>query len=151
MWKPFVWCWFSFFAPVIIIIFEFILAIESVLKFKHRYRSWNPHRKWKQQLARWTQIADLQKCVTKKKLMNQKKLRLCQKIEYFGISVPFLYYSLLGRVIQGDREQLYFIISLGQAFKNSKMAKPNHFCWGYIWTFWCFDVSLWPGEKILAF
>ena len=53
----------------------------------------------KQQLARWTQIADLQKCVTKKKLTNQKTFRLFPKIEYFGISVPFCYYSLLGRVI----------------------------------------------------
>ena len=111
MWKPFVWCWFSFFAPVIIIIFEFILAIESVLKFKHWYRSWNPqhgedglkcwhsHRKWKQQLVRWTQIADLQKCVTKKSLWTKQLWCLCPKIEYFGISVPFCYYSLLGRVI----------------------------------------------------
>ena len=31
------------------------------------------------------------------------------------------------------------------------MAKPNHFCWVYIWTFWYFDVSLWPGEKFLPF
>ena len=31
--------------------------------------------------------------------MNQKKNRLCRKIQYFGISVPFCYYSLLGRVI----------------------------------------------------
>ena len=62
-------------------------------------KCWHSHRKWKQQLARWTQIADLQKCVTKKKLMNQKTFRLCPKIEYFGISVPFCYYSLLGRVI----------------------------------------------------
>ena len=62
-------------------------------------KCWHSHRKWKQQPARWTQIADLQKCVTKKKLMNQKTFCLCQKIEYFGTSVPFCYYSLLGRVI----------------------------------------------------
>ena len=31
------------------------------------------------------------------------------------------------------------------------MAKPNHFCSGYMWTFWYFDVSVWPGEKNLAF
>ena len=32
-------------------------------------------------------------------LMNQKLWCLCPKIEYFGISVPFCYYSLLGQVI----------------------------------------------------
>ena len=62
-------------------------------------KCWHSHRKWKQQLARWTQIADFQKCVTKKKLMNPKTFWLCPKIEYFGISVPFCYYSLLGRVM----------------------------------------------------
>ena len=31
------------------------------------------------------------------------------------------------------------------------MAKPNHFCSGYMWTFWYFDISVWPGEKILPF
>ena len=31
------------------------------------------------------------------------------------------------------------------------MAKPNHFCSGYIWTFWNFDTSVWSGEKILPF
>ena len=30
------------------------------------------------------------------------------------------------------------------------MAKPNHFCLGYIWTFWYFDVSVWPGETNIA-
>ena len=34
----------------------------------------------------------------------------------------------LAVLVQGDQEQLYFIISLGQALKNTKMAKPNHFC-----------------------
>ena len=27
------------------------------------------------------------------------------------------------------------------------MAKPNHFCWADIWTFWYFDVSVWSDEK----
>ena len=31
------------------------------------------------------------------------------------------------------------------------MAKPNHFCSGYMWTFLYFGVSVWPGEKILSF
>ena len=62
-------------------------------------KCWHSHRKWKQQPARWTQIADLQKCVTKKSLWTKKLRCLCPQIEYFGISVPFCYYSLLGRVI----------------------------------------------------
>ena len=62
-------------------------------------KCWHSHRKWKQQLARWTRIADLQKCVTKKSLWTKKLFCLCPKIEYFGISVPFCYYSLLGQVI----------------------------------------------------
>ena len=62
-------------------------------------KCWHSHRKWKQQLVRWTQIADLQKCVTKKSLWTKKLRCLCPQIEYFGISVPFCYYSLLGRVI----------------------------------------------------
>ena len=39
------------------------------------------------------------------------------------------------------------MISLWQALKNWKMAKPNHFCWADIWTFWYFDVSVWSDEK----
>ena len=39
------------------------------------------------------------------------------------------------------------MISLWQALKNRKMAKPNHFCWADIWTFWYFDVSVWSDEK----
>ena len=39
------------------------------------------------------------------------------------------------------------MISLWQALKNRKMAKPNHFCWADIWTFWYFDVSAWSDEK----
>ena len=112
MWRPIIWCWFLFLAPIIIIIGEFILAIKSVLKFKHWYlceilnmgdgdglKCWYSHRKWKQQLARWTQIADLQKCVIKKSLWTKKLWCMCPKMEYFGIYVPFCYYSLLGRVI----------------------------------------------------
>ena len=41
----------------------------------------------------------------------------------------------------------YVFYNFSRTGKNSKMAKPNHFCWGYIWTFWYFDVLLWPGEK----
>ena len=64
------------------IIGESILAIESVLKFKHWYRLWNSQYGWP------------------RKAYEPKKLWcLCPKIEYFGISVPFCYYSLLGRVI----------------------------------------------------
>ena len=103
---------FHFLLPSSLLL-EFILAIKSVSKFKHWYhlceflnmgdrnglKCWHSHRKWRQQLARWTQIADLQKCVTKKSIWTKKLWCLCPKIEYFGISVPFLYYSLLGRVI----------------------------------------------------
>ena len=53
--------------------------------------------------------------------------------------------------IQGDQQQLYFMISLWQVLKYEEMVKPKHFCWAYIWTFWYFDVSIWPGEKILPF
>ena len=42
-------------------------------------------------------MADLQKCLIKNK--TKKHCCLCPIIEYFGISVPFRYYSLLGRVI----------------------------------------------------
>ena len=43
------------------------------------------------------------------------------------------------------------MISLWQALKNKKMAKPNHFCWADIWTFWYFDVSVWSDEKKMGF
>ena len=43
------------------------------------------------------------------------------------------------------------MISLWQALKNKKVAKPNHFCWADIWTFWYFDVSVWSDEKKWAF
>ena len=36
-------------------------------------------------------------------------------------------------------------------FKNQKMAKPNHFCWADIWTFWYFDVSMGSDEKSWVF
>ena len=42
-------------------------------------------------------MADLQKCFIKNK--TKKHCCLCPIIEYFGISVIFCYYSLLGRVI----------------------------------------------------
>ena len=30
------------------------------------------------------------------------------------------------------------------------MEKPNHFCLGYMWTFWYFHVSVWPDETNIA-
>ena len=41
----------------------------------------------------------LAKMRDQEKAYEPKKFRLCLKIEYFGISVPFCFYSLLGRVI----------------------------------------------------
>ena len=35
--------------------------------------------------------------------------------------------------------------------KNTKLAKPNHFCEDFIWTFWYFDIPKGPGEKIPSF
>ena len=31
--------------------------------------------------------------------------------------------------------------------KNTKLAKPNHFCEYFIWTFWYFDIPKGSGEK----
>ena len=91
------------------LLLEFILAIKSVSKFKHWYRSWIPQhggrgrseilafsQKMKTTVCQVDTNSRLAKCVTKK---SKKLWCLCPKIEYFGISLPFLYYSLLGRVI----------------------------------------------------
>ena len=109
-WSAFFWCSFSVFASIIMILCEFILAIESVLKFKHWYRSWNPQhggQRWSEMLtenettackvdtnSRLTKMLDQEEAYKTKKYCC-----LCPIIEYFGILVPFCYYSLLGRVI----------------------------------------------------
>ena len=55
------------------------------------------------------------------------------------------------RGFTGWSKWMCFLISLWQTLKNENMAKPNHFCSGYMWTFLYFGVSVWPGEKILSF
>ena len=108
---PIFWCWFSFFSPIIMIISDFILAIEYVLMFEHWYRSWNPQhggQGWSGILA-ISQKMKTTACQVDKNgrlalqeeayVQNQKHCCLCPLIEYYGVSVPFCYYSLLGRVI----------------------------------------------------
>ena len=109
---PIFWCWFSVFAPIFMIISEFILATESVLKFKHWYHSRNPQHGER----RWSDVGNLTeneinslpgghngrltKMLDQEEAYKTKKYCcLCPIIEYFEISVPFCYYSLLGWVI----------------------------------------------------
>ena len=46
---------------------------------------------------------------------------------------------------------VFYDFSLTGFEKQKKMAKPNHFCWADIWTFWYFDVSVWSDEKKMGF
>ena len=99
MWRPIIWCWFPFFC----------LAIKSVLKFRHWYRSWNPQHggRGRSEMLAFSQKIKSTACQVDtnsrlaKKLYQEKAYepKLRPKIEFTGIYVPLCYESLLGRVM----------------------------------------------------
>ena len=104
---PIIWCWFSVFAPIIMIIGEFILAIESVLKFKYWYRSWNPQhggQGWSEMLAISQKMKNenslpgghkWQTCKNAWSRIKPKNIVVCQTGTTCGLSSPSIFLKIL--------------------------------------------------------